>query len=143
MIEIRETHEDDFGDVVLLLQQLWPDRSLDCEALRRVFHAALASDSQVYLSACDGPRVVGFASLTVKNNLWQAGNLGHVDELVVDANYRGNGIGTRLLDSVCGEARKKHCARIELDSGLHRDVAHEFYYRLGFERRALLFSKPL
>ena len=43
-------------------------------------------------------QIVGFCSLTIKNNLWQAGNLGHIDELVVDEKYRGQRIGIQLID---------------------------------------------
>lgn len=125
---------------MVLLKQLWPDRDLNARALRQVFTRALVADSQVYLSACAFARVVGFASLTLKNNLWQAGALAHIDELVVDVGYRGRGIGTRLLNSMCLEARERGCKRIELDSGLHRAQAHAFYEAYGFERRAVLYS---
>ncbi len=143
MIEIRKTSGEDFADVLLLLEQLWPNQALNAAALRRVFSAALASDHQVYLSACDDSRVVGFAALTVKNNLWQAGNLGHLDELVVDAARRGQGIGSRLLESIAEEAQRRGCTRLELDTAFHREAAHAFYERLGFERRAFLFSRRL
>ena len=143
MIEIRKTQAEDFADVLSLLEQLWPNQRLDADALRRVFLKALASNEQVYLSACDGSQVVGFASLTVKNNLWQAGNLGHVDELVVDATRRGRKIGSRLLERITEEARRRHCGRLELDSAFYREEAHAFYERLGFDRRAFLFSRQL
>jgi ribosomal protein S18 acetylase RimI-like enzyme len=77
----------------------------------------------------------------VKNSLWQKGFLGHVDELIVDTEYRGQGIGAMLLEHLVTVARERGCRRVELDSALHRKEAHEFYKRLGFESRALLFSK--
>lgn len=143
MLEIRNTRREDFADVLDLLGQLWPDQTLDAEAIRQVFSSGLASERQVYLSACDGPRVVGFASLVINNSLWHAGNLAHVDELVVDAAHRGAGVGTRLLECVAEEARRRGCTRLELDSAFHRTRAHAFYERLGFERRALVFSKAI
>lgn len=33
--------------------------------------------------------------------------------------------------------------RVELDSGFQREKAHEFYLKLGFEKRAYLFSYML
>jgi glucosamine-phosphate N-acetyltransferase len=35
------------------------------------------------------------------------------------------------------------CKQFELDSAFHRKEAHAFYEQRRFERRALLFSKPL
>lgn len=143
MIQIRECRAEDFAAVARLLRQLWPEKSLDAGSLQAVFERALASEQQVYLCAADVERIVGFGSLTLKNNLWQAGYLGHVDELVVDSQYRSRGIGTQLLDQLIVLARNLGCRRMELDSAFHRKHAHQFYERHGFENRAFLFSKAL
>lgn len=87
--------------------------------------------------------MIGFAPLTIKNNLWQAGNLGHIDELVVDQEHRGAGIGTTLLHEIIAAAKQRDCVRVELDSAFHREKAHKFYKRNGFDNRAYLFSKEL
>jgi hypothetical protein len=86
--EIRSCRRDDFDAVLQLLRQLWPDKDLDAAAVRKVFDGALAADSQVYLCAVDAANLVGFVSLSVKNNLWQAANFGHIDELIVDEKCR-------------------------------------------------------
>lgn len=88
-------------------------------------------------------KLVGFCSLTIKNNLWQAGNLGHVDELVIDKDYRGKGYGKELIDSITQIAKDLKCKRIELDSAFHRKGAHSFYESIGYENRAYLFSQKL
>jgi ribosomal protein S18 acetylase RimI-like enzyme len=126
-----------------LLRQLWPDQQLDVAALEKLFGRALNSDSQVYLCAINGTKVVGFASLTIKNNLWRAANLRHIDELIVDEKHRGSGLGTQLLQEIIEHARRRGCVRVELDSSFHRKMAHAFYERNGFENRAYLFSKRL
>jgi hypothetical protein len=83
-ISIRACHIEDFDAVVSLLRQLWPDKPLNPASLQTIFNEALVSDSKAYLCATDGKRVIGFGSLTIKNNLWPEGHLGYVDELVVD-----------------------------------------------------------
>lgn len=40
-------------------------------------------------------------------------------------------------------AKSHGCKRLELDSAFHRVLAHEFYERLGFEKRAYLFSREI
>ena len=141
--EIRMCRRRDFQSVLRLLQQLWPGRELDSDALQKVFERGLRSKSQVYLCAENKDAVIGFVSLTVKNNLWQAANLGHIDELVVDEKHRGSGLGTRLLTAIAAQARQRGCVRVELESAFHRKKAHAFYERHGFENRGYLFSKPL
>ncbi len=142
MIEIRPSSPDDFGDVLGLLEQLWPGRRLDVEGVRHVYMAAISSDSHLYLSACQEGRVVGFASLSILASLRTAGRFGHVDELVVDSALRGCGIGGRLLDAVQAEARMRGCSRLELNSGIQRTASHKFYEVRGFERRAFHFFGP-
>ena len=141
--KIRRSEQRDFEGVFRLLRQLWPDEELDSTALQRVYERALASHSQVYLCVVQQEDVIGFASLTIKNNLWEAGNLGHIDELVVDQGCRGAGIGTDLLHKIIAAARQRGCVRVELDSAFHREKAHEFYNQNGFDNRAYLFSKEL
>jgi GNAT superfamily N-acetyltransferase len=143
MFHIRLCRNEDFDDVSVLLRQLWPEKTPDKDALRLVYDRALASDVQEYICATVDEKIIGFGSLSVKNNLWQEGFLGHVDELVVDKEYRGRGIGTQLLEHVISLARRKGCLRIELDTAFHREEAHQFYERHGFENRGYIFSKML
>jgi glucosamine-phosphate N-acetyltransferase len=141
--KIRPCRRKDFAAVVQLLRQLWPDTHLETAALRNVYERNLRAKSQVYLCAFDGKNACGFASLTTKNNLWQAGKVGHIDELVVDERYRGCGLGTQLLNEIIAHAKQRGCVRVELDSAFHRNGAHEFYRRHDFEKRAYVFSKRL
>jgi ribosomal protein S18 acetylase RimI-like enzyme len=143
MVEIRECRQEDFNSVLLLLRQLWPDKVPDIVALETVFRRAISSDSQICVCASSRTSLVGLGSLTIKNSLWQNGPLAHVDELVVDAAFRKQGIGTRLLNHLIGLAQARGCRRIELDSAFHRKAAHAFYERHGFENRAFLFSRTL
>lgn len=143
MIQIRPCRAEDFDGVVRLLGQLWPGKPLNPAALRVVYDRALASEAQVYLCAVSGNSVVGFGSVTVKNNLWHEGCAANIDELVVDSEFRGQGIGTQLLEELVAIARKWRCGRVELDSAFHRKEAHQFYEKHGFENRAYLFSKIL
>jgi ribosomal protein S18 acetylase RimI-like enzyme len=142
-IKIRNCSSDDFEGVQKLLQQLWPDRNFNVKDLREVYEKALSSQNQKLMVAVAADRIVGFCSLTIKNNLWQAGNLGVVDELVVDAEYRGFGIGKILMEKITQIAIENECKRLELDSSFHRKEAHQFYEHLGFKSRAFWFSKEL
>jgi glucosamine-phosphate N-acetyltransferase len=142
-IEIREYKADDFENILPLLRQLWPDKNLDENALKTVFKRVLISDNQLYFCAISDSKIIGFGSLTIKNNLWQEGFSCHIDELIVDVYHRKNGIGTRLLQHLENIAKERNCRRIELDSAFHRKKAHTFYKNLGYENRAYLLSKIL
>ena len=143
MVKFRLCREEDFGEVVRLLGQLWPEKQVDRKLMREAFSRGLASDSQLYLCAVVEDRIIGFSSLTIKNSMRLEGHLGNIDEMIIDEPYRGKGIGSRLLQRVIGEARDRGCAGIELESALHRPDAHRFYESHGFENRALLFTMKI
>jgi GNAT superfamily N-acetyltransferase len=143
MTAIRPCTGEDFDRIFGLLEQLWPDKSLDRDSLCQVYRRGLASALQRFLCAVEGENIVGFCSLTVKNNLWQAGYLAHIDELVASEEKRGLGIGGALLAAIIVAAKQAGCSRVELDSAFRRAEAHKFYQRQGFENRAYLFSNPL
>jgi hypothetical protein len=68
--------------------------------------------ADVVLSPSDDEQnAVGFASPTIKNALWQATNLGHLDELIVDEKHCGCGLGTQLFARSLRLPRSEVCAR--------------------------------
>lgn len=143
MLQIRESTAPDFERILNLLHQLWPERQLDVVRARAVFERGLNSSSKAYLCAVYDGQVIGFGSFTLKDNFWPEGRVGYVDELVVDAGYRKQGVATRLLDQLARIAREMNCCRLELDSAFARTESHAFYEHRGFQTRAYVFSKLL
>jgi GNAT superfamily N-acetyltransferase len=142
-IEIRKAAEKDFTKVYPLFEQLWPNKELDENALRAVFNRGVNSSTDELLCLEYAGEVIGFCAYAIVNNLWQAGYISYMYAMVVDEKYRGKGFGTMLINEAIQDSKNKGLKRLELDSGFHREKAHEFYLKLGFEKRAFLFSHPL
>lgn len=142
-VEIRKVTENDFEKVYPLFEQLWPNKELDKDALRIVFDRGVNSDTDVLFCLVYYGEVIGFCAYAIVNNLWQAGYISYMYAMVVDEKYRGKGFGTMLINEAIQDSKNKGLKRLELDSGFHREKAHEFYMKLGFEKRAFLFSYPL
>jgi GNAT superfamily N-acetyltransferase len=138
MMIIRPCGIEDFDAVLPLFHQLWLGKPIDSAALRTVFERA--KQTRLFLCAVVDGQIVGFGSLSTKENFWQEGILGTVEELVVDEQHRKLGIGQAILNRLLEEAAKLGCRRVELDSSLHRLEAHRFYEKFGFEKRAFLFT---
>jgi len=142
-VRIRKAIENDFEKVYPLFEQLWPNKELDKNALRIVFNRGVNSDTDelLCLDYCD--EVIGFCAYAIVNNLWQAGYISYMYAMVVDEKQRGKGFGTMLINESIKDSKDKGLKRLELDSGFQREKAHEFYMKLGFEKRAFLFSYEL
>ncbi len=143
MLTIRACTANDYEQIVVLLQQLWPDKVLCNKRLRAAYECGLTSDAQHYLCAVEEGRLAGFCSITLKNNLRAEGTLANLDEMVVNHADRGRGIGNQLLQATIAFARERGCVRVELESAFHRVETHAFYERRGFQKRAYHFSMSL
>jgi len=140
---IRKATENDFEKVYPLLEQLWPNKELDRAALKIVFNRGVHSNTDELFCLEYSDEVIGFCAYAIVNNLWQAGYISYMYAMVIDEKYRGKGFGTMLIKESLKDSKAKGLKRMELDSAFHREKAHEFYLKLGFEKRAFLFSYPL
>lgn len=142
-IIIRNSKLEDFDDMILLFNQLWPGKELNINDLMLVFSRGIQSDRDEYLCVELNGKVIGFCAFAIVNNFWQEGHIAYVYAMIIDDAFRGQGIGTELLKKVFNQAKLRGCKKIELDSGFPREEAHKFYENMGFTKRAYLFSKDL
>jgi len=140
---IRKATKKDFEKVYPLFEQLWPNKELDKDALRIVFNRGVDSNADELWCMDYSNELVGFCAYAIVNNLWQAGYIAYMYAMVVDEKHRGKGFGSMLIKASIKDSKDKGLKRMELDSAFHREKAHEFYIKLGFEKRAFLFSYPL
>lgn len=61
--------------------------------------------------------------------------------LVVSAGARRRGVGARLLGTAHAWARELGAYGVHLTTSLHRDEAHRFYERVGFERTGWRYAR--
>jgi GNAT superfamily N-acetyltransferase len=82
--------------------------------------------------------VIGILTLNIFDTL--TGRQSAIDDVVVDKNYRGLGIGKRLMTTAIKHAREADCKKIVLSSAEHRTAARGLYEKLGFERKDKYFE---
>ncbi|HTB08863.1 MAG TPA: GNAT family N-acetyltransferase [Acidimicrobiales bacterium] len=113
-----------------LLPQLSSDPpTLSIGDLERILH----SDSAVLFVAKEGPRTVGM--LTLITFRIPTGRRAWIEDVVVDADARGEGIGERLTEAAIDEARRRGARTIDLTSRPSREAANALYQKMGFELR--------
>lgn len=142
-VVINAVCKEDFKEVYPLFEQLWPNKLIDKVELQRVFDRGVESATDELFCAKTNDKIVDFCACAIVNSLWQEGYILYVYAMVVDERYRGQGSGTVLIDEVINKSKECGYKRIELDSGFPEEKAHKFYEKLGFEKRAYLFSNVL
>jgi GNAT superfamily N-acetyltransferase len=103
---------------------------------------AVVQRGQPYHSAAAAARecLLGTFALLVMDNLAHLGaRSAVVEDVVVDAAHRGQGIGRAMMTHAVSVCREKGCYKMALSSNLKRERAHAFYDALGFERHGYSF----
>ncbi|GHV32678.1 N-acetyltransferase [Bacteroidia bacterium] len=57
----------------------------------------------------------------------------NIHDVIVRKEYRGQGVGRKLMDALIEEAGKRQCSRITLEVRHDNDTAQKLYRSLGFE----------
>ncbi len=94
----------------------------------------VASDSVNLLIARDkGGRVVGTLTLVVFGI--PTGVRAWIEDVIVDDEARGQGVGAALTEKALETARLAGARTVDLTSRPSREAANRLYQRLGFEQR--------
>ncbi len=113
-----------------LLPQLSPNATpLTMSDVEAMVH----SDAATLFVATEGGDVVGTLTLVIFSI--PTGVRAWIEDVVVDENARGLGIGEALTSAAVDEARGRGAHTIDLTSRPSREVANALYQKLGFERR--------
>ena len=89
-----------------------------------------AADSVLFVARLDGC-VVG--SLTIAFYRIPTGLKAWIEDVVVDGDARGNGIGEALSRAALDEARRRGAKNVSLTSRPSRESANRLYRGIGFE----------
>lgn len=85
-------------------------------------------------------KIVGTFELLILDNLAHKGKpSGVVEDVVVDVEYRSQGIGRQMMGYAIEVCRENGCYKMTLSSNLKRERAHQFYESLGFEKHGYSF----
>ncbi len=142
---IRDGTDADVPVILGLLYDLGrpkPQEDADVDLFRkRLMGYIMDPDKYVLVAEIDDVKIVGMMSMILLPRLNQKTPEMYIPEMVVLPEYRGMGIGEKLVDKCAHIAGKKECHRMRLESGNQRTDAHGFYKNLGFKQSALFFER--
>jgi len=81
----------------------------------------------------DKKLIVG--TLTLITYATPSGSRGYIEDVVVDDQYRGKGLGVLLMNKGISTARDLNLEYVGLTSRPERDAANKLYLKLGFQKR--------
>ncbi len=138
---VREALPADAGRIVALCRQLGYDVPIS-HVKRHI--GEITEERAVFVAIVPSAGVVGWIGVAQHRTLTSLGRA-DVEGLVVEDEYRGNGIGESLLARAESWSAQRRCTTLRLLSNVVRERAHEFYRRLGYDvlKTEHVFQKSL
>ena len=124
MVSIRPARLFDIPEVVRIERA-----SFNEEYPRGVFLAFLENNPSTFLVAEYGGRIIGYVMGYLRPDLE-----GHIMNIAVDPEYRGNGIGTALLTEVIERLINEGARYIGLEVRVSNEKAIRLYESFGFKK---------
>ena len=134
-ISISTICVDDVDTVVRLLDAQLREHEIStpAAAVRDVVHMVEADERHGFmLLARADARAVGVAYAAAHLSAEHGGLIGWLEELFVVPEFRGRGVGSRLLDEVISRARRLNWRGVELEVVAGHERAAALYLRCGF-----------
>lgn len=136
---VREATVADSHSVVELIRQLGDDAEVTEDYVR---YYLSGKDRQILL-AQRGGIVQGLLSYSLRADLYHAGNSVLIEELVVDVECRGEGIGGALINALFERLAALDCKEVCLAVMPDNEDAIRFYKAHGLMEEALFLEKHL
>lgn len=112
------------------------------ERIRSTFASHIVADELVV--ALETEDVVGFVSFAMEFRLFEISvRRGIVHNLYVVPEYRGGGIGGRLLEEAEHRLRKRGADVVSLEALDANERVHEFYRRHGYDPHRITYEKSM
>lgn len=123
------THRKD--EIFNLLSQLTTTPPFDTDRFQKII-LGLNDNHNIYCCIREN-KLVGMVTLFIEQKLIHNGSsVGHIEDLVVDSNYRGQGIAKSLIKHCIGISKQRQCYKIILDGD--RELVG-FYEKCGFKEK--------
>ena len=130
---IRDAIDDDYESIYLLnLNGLGYDYSKE-RTKQRLAQVVESKVCKFLIAECNGI-IAGYIHV-VDYEVTYSDSIKNILALVVDEQFRGNGIGRALLSAVEAWAKETGSVGIRLNSSMARTEAHKFYETCGYVNR--------
>jgi len=136
-MNIRLLHKNDFyKNYINLLSQLSTIDNITYQNFLNVYNS-LNNNHKIYVVEINDV-IIASATLLIENKfIHNCGKVGHIEDVVVDKNYRKNGIGKKIVQFLIDEAQNLNCYKVILNCSEYNKL---FYQKIGFTNKNIEMS---
>lgn len=143
-MKFRPAKKKDFEEIMRLYEQLWSPGKIvpkNIKKLKSAWHKILKADYDYELVLEEKGKLVGHVTLRIIPEFWLKGKMGMIDDVVIDQNYRGQGLAKKMMKELEQIAKKKKVKTLILYTETHRPEAIKLYERLKYQKLDKIWYK--
>jgi len=132
---IRKIIESDLENGFLeSLDNLRQTSNLEQNSVKNILKKILENENHIiHVAELDG-KIVGSTTLLIEQKfIHEGGFVGHIEDVVVNKEFEGQGIGMKLVLSLLDVAKEKKCYKTILNC---EDKLIPFYEKIGFKQKS-------
>ena len=116
-VKIRELQEKDlFNGFLESLDSLRKASDLTPKKAKTIFKKIKSLPDHIIYVAVNDSKIIGSATIFIETKfIHDGGKVGHIEDVVVNKKYQGEGIGLKLIKALIQYAEKKGCYKTVLD----------------------------
>ena len=132
---IRKIIESDLENGFLeSLDNLRQTSNLEQNSVRNILKKILENENHIIHVAELNGKIVGSTTLLIEQKfIHEGGFVGHIEDVVVNKEFEGGGIGMKLVLSLLDIAKEKKCYKTILNC---EDKLIPFYEKIGFKQKS-------
>jgi glucosamine-phosphate N-acetyltransferase len=138
MIKTKPVKIQDYQKIIDMLQSISDFIPRDVD-LNDVWEAFISQDNLNGFSFFLDNELVGYGSVFYEIKI-RGGKAGHIEDIVVNENARGNKIGQFIIDYLVKEALKNNCYKVSLSC---KENNIGFYEKCGFVQNGITMQRKL
>lgn len=136
-ITYRILEKNDFKNYIHLISQFRPiEIEIDTEMFNTLYDR-IFTNSEIYVAVFDNKLIGSITVIYEHKFIHNLSIYAHIEDVIVDENYRHMKIGSQLLNHVKKIAKSKNCFKLSL---VCNDMVKPFYLNNNFEERGLNMS---
>jgi PhnO protein len=117
------------------------EKQMDREGFNACYRYNINTPHNHYLLAEEEGKAIGFLGCQGQMLLHHANWVYEIQELYIEDEWRGKGVGKQMLDALDGLLANVGYDVLEVSSNKRRTKAHGFYLQNGFEKTSFKFVK--
>ena len=134
---IRKLEITDYPKINKLLGQLTDSPDISNQKFIEQFNKLKENDLHLVIEK-EG-KIIGYGAIIIDYKFYRnCKNVGHIEDIVIDTNERGNGLAKKIINKLIEYGKKQNCYKFILSC---KDEYINFYSKYDFEKKNNMMVK--